>query len=95
MKILTKRNAMLGWATWKTAKGIAKYQKARKSLPNPTAKKTSKKKKAGKILAGTAAAVGVTALLKRKRGHGHGHGHEHGHEHGHGGGHSPGSSSDE
>jgi hypothetical protein len=74
MKILTRRNAMLGWATWKAAKGIAKYQKARKSLPSPTTKKTSKKKKAGKVLAGAAAAAGATALVKRKRRHG---GHDH------------------
>jgi hypothetical protein len=73
MKILTKRNAMLGWATWKTAKGIAKYQKAKKSLPSSTVKKSSKKKKAGKILAGAAAAVGVTAVLKKRKGkHTHG-----------------------
>jgi hypothetical protein len=71
MKILTRRNAMLGWATWKAAKGIAKYQKAKKSIPTPV-KKTSKKKKAGKVLAGAAAAAGVTALLKRKRKHGGG-----------------------
>jgi hypothetical protein len=75
MKILTKRNAMLGWATWKAAKGIAKYQKAKKALPTPTPKKTSKKKKAGKALAGVAAAAGVTALINRKRGHDHGHDH--------------------
>ena len=71
MKILTRRNAMLGWATWKAAKGIAKYQKAKKAVPTPK-KKTSKKKQAGKILAGTAAAVGVTALVKKsKRRHHH------------------------
>ena len=64
---------MLGWATWKAAKGIAKYQKAKKALPTPTAKKTSKKKKAGKALAGVAAAAGVTAVIKRKRGQSHGH----------------------
>jgi len=69
MKILNRRNAMLGWATWRAAKGIAKYHKAKKSIPNPRAKKTSKKRKAGKILAGAAAAVGVTALVKRKRKH--------------------------
>ena len=90
MKILTKRNAMLGWATWKTAKGVAKYQKAKKAIPTPAAKakKTSKKKKAGKILAGAAAAVGVTALVKRKRKHGGDH-HAHGSDH-----HSHGSSSE-
>jgi hypothetical protein len=60
---------MLGWATWKAAKGIAKYQKAKKSIPTPT-KKTSKKKKAGKVIAGAAAAAGVTAMIKRKRKHG-------------------------
>ena len=73
MKILTKRNAMLGWATWRAAKGIAKYHKAKKAIPNPMAKKPSKKKKVGKALAGVAAAVGVTALLKRKRSRGHHH----------------------
>ena len=70
MKILTRRNAMLGWATWKAAKGIAKYQKARKSLPSPTTKKTSKKKKVGRVIAGAAAAAGMTAVIKRKRKHG-------------------------
>ena len=71
MKVLTKRNAMLGWATWRAAKGIAKYHKAKKAIPTPK-KKTSKKKKVGKILAGTAAAVGVTALVKKsKRRHHH------------------------
>jgi hypothetical protein len=68
MKILTRRNAMLGWATWKAAKGIAKYQKAKKSLPNPTAKKSSKKKKAGKVIAGVGAAIGTVALLKKRKG---------------------------
>ena len=73
MKILTRRNAMLGWATWRAAKGIAKYHKAKGSIPNPTKKKPSKKKKAAKALAGVAAAAGVSALIKRKRGHGHSH----------------------
>jgi ferric-dicitrate binding protein FerR (iron transport regulator) len=73
MKILTRRNAMLGWATWKTAKGIAKYHKAKKALPNPTSKKPSKKKRAGKALAGVAAVAGVAALVKRKGRHGGGH----------------------
>jgi hypothetical protein len=68
MKILTKRNAMLGWATWKTAKGIAKYQKAKKSLPNPATKKKSKKKRVGKVVAGAGAAIGTVALLKKRKG---------------------------
>jgi hypothetical protein len=63
---------MLGWSTWKAAKGIAKYHKAKKSIPNPRAKKTSKKKKAGRVIAGAAAAAGVTAMIKRKRKHKHG-----------------------
>ena len=75
MKILTKRNAMLGWATWRAAKGIAKYHKAKKALPNPIAKKPSKKKKAGKAVAGVAAAAGVAAIVKRKRRNGGGHHH--------------------
>jgi LPXTG cell wall anchor motif len=70
MKILTRRNAMLGWATWKTAKGIAKYQKAKKALPTTAPKKTSKKKKFARV-AGVGAAIGGVALLKRKRKHAH------------------------
>jgi hypothetical protein len=65
-KIFTKRNAVLGWTAWKVGKGIAK-KKAAGAVHAKT--KTSKKKKAGKVLAGVAAAVGVTALLKRKRKH--------------------------
>jgi hypothetical protein len=70
MKILTKRNAMLGWATWRAAKGIAKYHKAKKAIPTTPVtakKKKSKKRKKVGMLAGTAAAVGGVALLKRKR----------------------------
>jgi hypothetical protein len=69
MKVLTKRNAMLGWATWKTAKGLAKYQKAKRALPNPTAKKKSSKKKKAGIIAGVGAAIGGLALLKKRKGH--------------------------
>ena len=71
MKILTRRNAMLGWATWRAAKGITKVHKAKTSIPNPRAKKTSKKKKAGKALAGVAAAARAW-LIKRKRGRSNG-----------------------
>jgi hypothetical protein len=75
MKVLTKRNAMLGWATWRAAKGIAKYHKAKGKIPDTPVtrkKKTSKKKRAGQ-LAGVAAAIGGIALLKRKRkNHAHG-----------------------
>jgi hypothetical protein len=74
MKILTKRNAMLGWATWKTAKGVAKFYKAKGSLPNTPMtpkKKKSKKKRAG-VVAGVLAAVGGLAFLKRRhKGHEH------------------------
>ena len=69
MKVLTKRNAMLGWATWRAAKGIAKYHKAKGKIPDTPVtrkKKTSKKKRAGQ-LAGVAAAIGGVVLLKRKR----------------------------
>jgi hypothetical protein len=71
MKVLTRRNAMLGWATWRAAKGIAKYHKAKGKIPDTPVtrkKKTSKKKRAGQ-LAGIAAAVGGMALLKSKRKH--------------------------
>jgi len=72
MKVLTKRNAMLGWATWKAAKGIAKYHKAKDAVP--TKKKTTSKKKKAARVAGAAAAVGGLVLLKRKRRGGHSHG---------------------
>jgi hypothetical protein len=32
MGIMTKRNAVLGWLTWKVGKGIAK-KKAREAIP--------------------------------------------------------------
>ena len=67
MKILTRRNAMLGWATWKTAKGVAKYHKAKGNLPQSTTAKQKSKKKKRKIVAGALAAVGSIALLKRMR----------------------------
>jgi hypothetical protein len=63
MKIVTKRNAMLGWLTWKVGKGMAK-KKARSAVPGRS-RARSRKKPA--IFAGLAAAVGITALLKRKR----------------------------
>jgi hypothetical protein len=72
MKVLTKRNAMLGWATWKAAKGIAKYQKAKGAVPGPAKKKKTSKKKKGALVAG-AAALGGIAMLKRKRKGGHSH----------------------
>ena len=72
MKILTRRNAMLGWGTWKAAKGIAKYYKARGRLPTTSATAAKKKKaKRKKIVAGLLATVGSIAILKSLRKHRH------------------------
>jgi hypothetical protein len=68
MKILTKRNAMLGWATFKTAKGVAKYYKAKGSLPaTPGSAAKKKKAKRKRVVAGALAALGSVALLKKLR----------------------------
>ena len=72
MKILTRRNAMLGWGTWKAAKGIAKYYKAKGSLPTTSSAAAKRRKaKRKRIVAGALAAVGSIALLKRMRKHKH------------------------
>jgi hypothetical protein len=64
MKILTKRNAVLGWLTWKVGKGVAK-KKAKGVVPGKS-QGASGKRKAG-VFAGIAAAVGGLAILKKKR----------------------------
>jgi hypothetical protein len=63
MKILTKRNALLGWVTWKVGKNVAK--KKAKGVVAGKSQASSKKKPA--IFAGVAAALGGLAILKRKR----------------------------
>jgi hypothetical protein len=62
MGIMNKRNAVLGWATWKVGKGMMK-KKAKGAVPRK-AQSSSKKKPA--IFAGLAA-LGGLAVLKRKR----------------------------
>ena len=69
MKILTKRNAMIGWTTWKVAKGIAKYERAKKSLATPGGSR-SRKKTAAIAAAATAAVAGTVAVLSRRKGGG-------------------------
>jgi hypothetical protein len=59
MKIFTKRNAVVGWTAWKVGKVMLKKK---------TKSGGGGKKKVG-ILAGIGAAIGITALLKRKRSH--------------------------
>jgi hypothetical protein len=63
MKIVNKRNAMLGWLAWKVGKGMAR-KKAKGVLPGRS-QPSGKKKPA--ILAGLAAGIGGLAFLKRKR----------------------------
>jgi hypothetical protein len=63
MKIVTKRNALLGFLTWKVGKGMAK-KKARGALPH---RHSGHSKKKPALLAGIAAALGITALIKRKK----------------------------
>lgn len=68
MKIVNRRNAVLGWMTWRVGKGMAK-RKARGAMPGKPEKSKTKKPA---ILAGVLAAVGITALLKRRQGGGAG-----------------------
>ena len=64
-KILTKRNAVLGWAAWKVGKGMFK-KKSKGLLHGQSHSGGGKKKKVG-LIAGIGATLGGLALLKRKR----------------------------
>jgi LPXTG-motif cell wall-anchored protein len=63
MGIFNKRNAMLGWLTWKVGKGAAK-KKAKGAMPGKS--QTGGKNKPA-LFAGIAAALGGAALLRRRR----------------------------
>jgi MYXO-CTERM domain-containing protein len=63
MGILNKRNAVLGWLTWKVGKGVAK-KKAKSAVPG---KSQAGGKRKPALFAGVAAALGGAALLRRRR----------------------------
>jgi hypothetical protein len=63
MSILNRRNAVIGWLTWLTAKSLLKH-KARQAVPG-TVEGTRRPNK-GAIAAGVAAAVGVLLFWRRK-----------------------------
>jgi hypothetical protein len=63
MGIVNKRNALLGWLTWRVGKGIAK-KKVKSAVP-VAGKSQSSRKPA--LFAGIAAAIGGAAWLRRKR----------------------------
>ncbi len=63
MGIVNKRNAVLGWVTWKVGKGVAK-KKAKDAIPH---KSQQHKRRTPALIAGAAAAAGSVLVLKRKR----------------------------
>jgi hypothetical protein len=65
MNIVNRRNALLGWAVWTVAKGVAK-RKAKSAVPASNGHGTWQKKVAVGAAAG--AALAGAAVLLRKRG---------------------------
>jgi hypothetical protein len=63
MSILNRRNAVIGWLTWLTAKTLLK-RKARQAVPGTV--EGTKRPNKGAIAAGVAAAVGVLLFWRRK-----------------------------
>jgi hypothetical protein len=63
MGIVNKRNALLGWLTWRVGKGIAK-KKVKSAVP---VKSQSPRRRKPALLAGIAATIGGAAWLRRKR----------------------------
>ncbi len=65
MSIVNRRNAMIGWATWTTAKRVA-AMKAKRAAPGRESKAPKGKKKAVKVVAVVVAAGGALAFWKAK-----------------------------
>jgi hypothetical protein len=63
MSIFNRRNAVVGWLTWLTAKRVFKH-KARTAVPGTV--EGSKRPNKGAIAAGMAAVVGVLLFWRRK-----------------------------
>ncbi len=64
MSIMTKRNAVLGWAVWKVGKRVGK-KKARSVLPGAAGESSRAKKPA--IVAALAALGGALFFWRKKR----------------------------
>ena len=63
MSIFNRRNAVVGWLTWLTAKRVLKH-KARTAVPGTV--EGSKRPNKGAIAAGVAAILGVLLFWRRK-----------------------------
>jgi hypothetical protein len=63
MSIFNRRNAVMGWLTWLTAKRVLKH-KARSAVPGTA--EGSKRPNKGAIAVGAAAVVGVLLFWRRK-----------------------------
>jgi hypothetical protein len=63
MSIFNRRNAVVGWLTWLTAKRVLKH-KARSAVPGTA--EGSKRPNKGAIAAGAAAVVGVLLFWRHK-----------------------------
>jgi hypothetical protein len=64
MGIVNKRNAVLGWLTWKVGKGVAK-KKAKEAIPHSS---HSGKRRKPAVLAGIAALGGALLFWRKGKG---------------------------
>jgi hypothetical protein len=64
MGIMNKRNAVLGWLTWKVGKGVAK-KKAKEAIPHKSGGGKSRKPA---VLAGIAALGGALFFWRKGKG---------------------------
>lgn len=65
MSIVNKRNAVLGWLTWKVGKGVAK-KKAKEAIPHKSHHGGRRRKPA--VLAGIAALGGALLFWRKGKG---------------------------
>jgi hypothetical protein len=68
MAIMTRRNAVLGWAAWRVGKKVARH-KAKSAVPNIDLDSKRPNKPAA-LAAAVAVFVGGLVLLRRTRGEG-------------------------
>ena len=66
MSIVNRRNALIGWATWSTAKRVAAMKAKRAAAPRNGGGSKSKGKTTVKVVAVVAAAGGAVAFWKAK-----------------------------
>jgi hypothetical protein len=65
MSIVNRRNAVIGWATWTTLKGLA-ARKARRAVPSGGDEESAGKKKTVKVIAVLVTAAGAVVFWKKR-----------------------------